>query len=209
MASTTWNPADHESHLILSNGNLTATGTAGWVSGGRSAYSDTTNKYYCEYTWTTITNANDCVGVASATASLANTPVGNAAQRSVIAQNGIIYLPTGGASSVNLGTITNGTVMCMAVDLASSLIWFRKGAAGNWNGNATYSPAAGTGGVAMSLAGVAMFAYVVQGGSTDVLTANFGATGFTGVVPSGFAAGFGSGLPVTGGGAQARVMVMA
>jgi len=91
------------------------------------------------------------------------------------------------------GTISSGSVIGIAVDFTSSLIWFRVGTTGNWNTVGTANPATGTGGLAMGLAGTALYAYEFVGGTaTDLTTANFGATALAGVVPSGFTAGFGT-----------------
>jgi hypothetical protein len=91
-------------------------------------------------------------------------------------------------SGVGLGTITSGTVICVAVDIAAKLIWWRLGAAGNWNNNASRDPAAGTGGVSIPNVGTT-FPTDCFGGA-DTLISNFGGSAFTGAVPAGFTAGW-------------------
>jgi hypothetical protein len=84
-------------------------------------------------------------------------------------------------------------VICVALDATAKLIWFRLGAAGNWNNLAGRDPATGAGGVSIPNLGGSVPAYpAVLFGGADTITANFGATGFTGVVPSGFTSGFGT-----------------
>jgi hypothetical protein len=85
-------------------------------------------------------------------------------------------------------------VVCIAFDVGARLAWFRKGAAGNWNGSASANPAIGAGGVACTLGdGIPLYPAVSFGGTGNVATANFGDTAFTGTVPSGFTSGFTSG----------------
>jgi hypothetical protein len=85
-----------------------------------------------------------------------------------------------------------GTLTGIAVDLDARKTWFRKGAAGNWNGLVIGSenPAAGLGGVVMA-ATISFLPVVVFGpgaGSDYIL--NAGASAFVGAVPSGFTAGW-------------------
>jgi hypothetical protein len=95
------------------------------------------------------------------------------------------------ASGIVFAGITSGTTICTAVDLTAQLIWFRMGAAGNWNNNAAYNPATGIGGVSIPNLGGANAAFPVASfGGADVLTGNFGDSMFVGAVPSDFTAGF-------------------
>ena len=84
-------------------------------------------------------------------------------------------------------------VYSMAVDLGANLIWFRV-TGGNWNNSGTANPATGTGGVNISaIATNSLFPYVQNqslglGGTSWAF--NFGASGFTYSVPSGFTSGW-------------------
>lgn len=194
MANTTWNPSDKATQIVLSNGNLTAGASAAVVAGVRSIDRQVYGKYYWECTWTTISNGNEGVGIASGTQSL-SAAASAAGQQCMMAQAGTIYL--NGVVAVNsFGTVTSGTIVCIAVDCTNSLIWFRLGAAGNWNGNAAYSPGGG-GGVAMqsALGGLALYAKATLAATASSVTANFGDSAFTGAVPSGFTAGFPNSSP--------------
>ena len=80
-----------------------------------------------------------------------------------------------------------------------------------WNNSGTANPATGTGGVTLTQFGAGKALYPAFGpwGTNDKMTANFGQNAFTGVVPSGFTQGFGTGLPIAGGGVtQSRVMIL-
>jgi hypothetical protein len=87
-------------------------------------------------------------------------------------------------------------VVCIALDAGARLIWFRVGAAGNWNGSAVNNPATGVGGVAITNLGVGIQIYpsVCFGVIGDQITANFGDSAFTGAVPAGFTSGFTAGV---------------
>jgi len=80
-------------------------------------------------------------------------------------------------------------VIGIAVDFSGQLIWFRVAPAGSWNGSGTANPATGVDGISISVIAGSRFPTMTgQGG--DAITANFGASAFTGVVPSGFTSGF-------------------
>ena len=110
-----------------------------------------------------------------------------------------------------LGAFAAGQIACIALDLTGQLIWFRKGAAGNWNGSGTANPATGAGGYAVSFVGAGVAAYALYSSNnatpTGLVTANFGDSAFAGVVPAGFASGFPGTAAAAA--AQARAMVLA
>ena len=203
---TTWNPADLAG-ITLSNGNLTATSNTGGGAGVRAAAGLSSGKYYFEITSTTASLAY--LGLALASASLTT---GSTAGGVGVNMPGAIYV-NGSAIGSSIPGRSAGAILCIAVDLSNTLIWFRTGAAGSWNAlsGTANDPATGTGGVNYRTAGGILpagalypwFSSAFTNG--QVMTANFGASGFSGVVPAGFTAGFG---PVAAS-AQARVMVMA
>lgn len=185
---TTWNPSDKVSTIVLSNGNLTASGGVSSVGNVRSTGTVATGlKFYFEQTYVTPTTGIIGVGIANSSA-VVNT--NNYANTAFITDGGNIFI-NGSNTGINLGTFTTGIVIGIAVDLANYLIWFREGPAGNWNGNASYSPG-GTGGQSISafMTGVPAYGYLAYNSSGAVVTANFGGSAFAGAVPSGFTAGF-------------------
>jgi hypothetical protein len=123
---------------------------------------------------------------------------------------GAIFVNNSNSGVGTGGAITAGQTMCVAVDLNAARIWFRNGAAGNWNNNVTYDPATGVGGVSISTvfgAGVQAYGMGWFNSSTNgSYNANFGGSAFIGTVPSGFNSGF---IPPVGGGTQPLAMVLA
>lgn len=99
----------------------------------------------------------------------------------------------------SFGTMANGTVVGMAIDITGKLIWFRNGAAGNWNNSGPANPATGVGGLSIAaLTGnLKLMAWECAFSTPNVtVTLNAGSSGFTGAVPSGFTAGWPSSNPL-------------
>lgn len=204
MPNTTWSTTDKSANITLSGGNLTFLNSSGANSGGRAAGSVSTGKYYWEVTVTAWGNAADSVGVAHGGASLnfISSGIGLAA----LTRNSGVTV-NGGVIITGFGVIANGTTICIALDAINRRIWFRLGAAGNWNVNASYNPASNTGGVDLSpLGAVAYYPAYGTGFLNDQCTANFGDAAFTGAVPAGFTAGFPAGVaPLVGVATQAAL----
>src|SRR4051812_35981435 len=162
MANTTWSATDKAAGVILSGGNLTATNVGGAAGAVRSVHAILTGKYYWEYLWTTTSGA--VTGIANGTADIAGggvvtTVVG----ASVVNQNGIIGVNSS-TQLATLGTISAGSTICLAVDMDAKLIWYRNGAAGNWNGSASNNPATGVGGLSIAaIAGGALSIHALYG----------------------------------------------
>jgi len=210
MANTTFNPSDKGASVTLSGGNLTvAANIANAVGGARTIASLTGVKLYFEITLNALGGGNTFPGIANGTASVSVNP-GGAGTVAVNSATGSI-LVNGTGSGTLLGAFTAGQTACVAVDLVSNLIWFRRTAAGTWNNNASNNPATSVGGISISslFSATPAFGYsafqVVA--NTTSFTATFGDSAFSGAVPSGYIAGFPTVAPVTSG--QARVMVMA
>lgn len=190
MANTTWNPSDL-SGMTLSGGNLVVTGTA--TGGVRAIDGQSSGKYYFECTWNTIATNFINTGLALSTAPLTTQ---NTANVRVYRVNGDIVLNgTDSGISINSGNpLANNSLVCCAVDIGGQLVWFRLGAAGAWNGSGTANPATGTGGFSISALSGSLYP-LMYGGNLDKVTANFGGGAFTGVVPSGFTAGWTTSAP--------------
>jgi len=195
---TTWSTTDKSAGVTLSGGNLVATFT-GASQGVRAIDRVYTGKYYWEATFTTPINLG--IGICLGDSSLGLLSFSNAANTSVIVSAGAgLVLVFGGTVGITLGAFAAGAVACFALDASADLIWFRNGAAGNWNASASANPATGVGGLNIgTLSGlsgggaVGFYPCASGGGGSGVATANFGATGFTGAVPAGFTSGFPSG----------------
>lgn len=193
----TWDVTAKNAHVILSNGNLTATadGTSFTNFLGRTIDASpigATNKRYWEI-HVDASNAAGTTGIGVAN----STFIGDAFLGQTA--NGMAYQPPGGveyngSSAATLASFTIGDVICVAVDYGAAKIWFRKNG-GNWNNDilANQNPATNTGGINISLmvaGSVSIYAaYELQTQETsDQQTANFGSTflftppaGFTGI----------------------------
>lgn len=194
MANTAWSTTDHTSGVTLSGSNLIATNSTAAVRGGRAADKQTTGKYYWEITTSTFANANSAVGLAGG---LADMTSGTSARSAFLVVRGSANMTLDGNSlGVSLGTVTTGSLLCFAVDFGARLLWVRLGAAGNWNGNASFGPTAGGGFDLSPIAGAGeplYPAYMFGAAANEQVTANFGGSAFTGTVPTGYTSGFTSG----------------
>jgi hypothetical protein len=193
--TTTWSTTDKDAGVTLSGGNLVASFAAGGL-GVRSADRVRSGKYYWEVIVTTTVNTYIGICLGTAPFNLFGFAAGYYATY-VVGAGGTIY--TNGTSSQGSvgGTIANGWVLCIALDMDNKIVWFRNGAAGTWDGNAAHNPATTTGGISFAnyagpVGSPAFDVYAVGTGGSGggVLTANFGASGFVGTPPVGFTSGF-------------------
>jgi len=195
VASSTWNPSDKNSHLILSNNNLTFTndGLGGTESAIRSIKSNSTGKKYFECHVGTNSGLL-AVGIAKGSASLSTCPGGGASSDSYgihlgSTNNGLSFINGGG---IIVGpSFSTGDFGGVAVDLDAKLIWWRNNNAPTvWNQGGSADPATGVGGV--SYAALSGSTFFVEGGARDSdnnsLTINMNGAGFNGSIPAGFSA---------------------
>lgn len=187
MANTTWSATDKLAVTLSGTNNLTATTTA--VGGVRTADAvSVSGRFYFEYTCTSWNSAN-VLGVANASAALGSV-AGNVINAAIVNFAGQIAVNNTTVQGT-LGARANGNIIGTALDLTSSLIWFRVAPAGNWNGSGTANPATGAGGFSTTPIGPKLFGlFAATGGSGQNITANFGDSAFSGTVPAGFTAGF-------------------
>jgi len=93
----------------------------------------------------------------------------------------------GGTTVATLLAYTTGDTIGVAVDFDAKLIWFRKGAGGDWNNNPANSPATGVGGISFASVYTKSMLHAVSITShASVVTLNFGATAYSGTAPAGF-----------------------
>lgn len=195
------------SAVTLSGGNLVATntGTTSTSQGVSVAASSgkITGKFYFECRITAYTGgAGVGFGVGTTTATYANLSTnGTGGDMCFVVGHtgsGTIFAP-GGNTGLSLGALSNGDVVGVAVDLINRRLWFRKGASGFWNGQSSGDPTDGSGihGGATIPAGTIVPICTFGSGpagaagvANNVITANFGASAFTGAVPSGYTAGW-------------------
>jgi hypothetical protein len=183
--------------VTLSGSSLIATNT-GTTSADQGAHvaasaGKTSGKYYFEITWTTITGSSaDNRGVGVGTTASTYTGMGNGGTTGVINYRTGSTWSNGASILAGAGNWLTGQIIGFAVDLDNRRFWFRLTPAGNWNNNVANNPATNTGGLVIP-AGT-MVPFVTFGGTSgvanNVVTANFGATAFSGAVPSGFTSGW-------------------
>lgn len=187
----TWDTAT-VTNVTLSGGNLIATSTGGSSSdqGARVATGaqKTSGKYYFEVTMTTLTGVPAAgVGIATPSSTYPNM-TNNATVGVMTYTRGAGVYANGVGQGINNGFRANGDVVGMAVDLDNRKMWFRVTGSSNWNASGTDNPATNTGGVAIPSGSMVPFATMAA--SSTVYTANFGASAFSGAVPSGFTSGW-------------------
>jgi hypothetical protein len=181
-----WN-INNKLNVTLSNSNLTVTGTSS--AGGVTGYtSQSGGKYYMEFAATNLTGSETAVGCCKTGSTLST--LYNGTGGIAVGSSGTIDY-NGSSSGDSLGSISNGAIICMAVDLTNQEVWFRVNN-GNWNGSGTANPATNTGGISVSglFSGNSVYPFVAANSASAVVTANFGASSFTYSVPSGFQAGW-------------------
>jgi hypothetical protein len=192
--SVTWDAATI-SLVTLSNGNLTITNNDP-SSANQGAHVITTSgktagKYYFENQMA-VNNGSTNMGIGVATTASTYTGMGNNASIGVETfVSGSIWA-NGSNTGINIGAwSTNGTYVGVAVDLDNRQIWFRVGAAGNWNNSGTANPATNVGGVAIPAGTMMPIATFGGGGGVgSIFNTNFGGAAFVGVVPTGFIPGW-------------------
>lgn len=182
-------------NVTLSNGGLTAThsNTTG-NSGVRGLGAKNSGKAYFEMTCTDFAATGGCVGLMTAAATYTNFVTDGTNSAVVYRSNGNIWA-NGANSLLSLGAISDGDIIGIAVDLDNDKVWFRKAPSGNWNGQVigSQNPAGNVGGASISnFSGTTLRPAVGYGAgaANDVVTANFGASAFSGTPPSGFTRGW-------------------
>jgi hypothetical protein len=195
---TTWNPSDKDSHVALSNGNLEATQSTdvGNYDGVRSTTSWGSTQRYFEVTLTLLGSGNShrgwIVGLADSSAAISTTGYPGSDAHGVGAQMGDLndVLYNGGQIFTFNGSVTQGDVYGIAVDVNKGLWWIKNiTASSNWNNNAGADPVAGVLGYGLAdLNDVfVQWAGAYASSTADAATLNVGAASFTGSLPSGYA----------------------
>lgn len=193
--AATWDPATATA-VTLSGGDLAATNT-GTTSGDQGAKvaiasGKSTGKYYWEATRTSVAAAGN-FGIGMGTTASTYTGMGTAVSGNLLRLSTGNFYDDGSSTGISLGAISQGQVIGVAVDFTNDRIWFRKAPSGFWNNDSGASPATNTNGLPLRGSG-SMIPFVVFGGTggtaSNAATANFGATAFSGAVPSGFTSGW-------------------
>lgn len=189
-SATTFNPSDvSASGGGLSGGNLTITNpnVSAWY-GARSARPIVgINKTYMEFTVSCIVG-NTAIGLCTSALNLDSAGLSGPGDSMVYYWHGETYATTGPSTSGMSASLSDGTVICVAVDRGARKAWWRVGS-GSWNPGmgGTQNPATASGGFDLwTFANVYPFVVIYGGAVGNTATANFGATAFTHTAPSGF-----------------------
>lgn len=189
--ATTFDPANTDADITLSNGNLTATASAAVDNSdySRCTTSNSSGKFYFEATYTTVAGQLG-MGLVRSVFVLGSNFIGGDASRDSLClyavQGALIYE---NAIQESIGTApVSGTVYGFAVDLDNSRFWAKKlnNGGSDWNGVAAADPATNTGGITLP-AGSWFPAADFQGDSSGgAITVNVSGSGYTGTAPTGF-----------------------
>lgn len=148
--TTTWNPADKNSNITLSNGNLTAVGTGSNTDQlVRSTSSKTSGLYYMEFVFVNPGTGECAVGFADSTESLSNYLGKTSHSLAWYCANQGYYTNAsslGTFSAPNWSGTSSTFTLSVALDLTHSVMW--GGVNGSWGGS--NNPATDTGGCSFS-----------------------------------------------------------
>lgn len=156
-STTTWNPNDTSGSITLSNGYLTATGTAVAVGGSRSSTSYSSGSQ-CEEVQVNTVTTDMWIGIANSTYALAGS--GTAGYDT----NAIGFYPSSGnpqgiffnGTKLSSGTNpdANGDAVTMCQNFATSELWVStpsmRALGQTWNSSTSANPATGVGGNSFS-----------------------------------------------------------
>jgi hypothetical protein len=189
--TTTWNPADKDMTIGLSNGNLTFALDADGYFGTRSVASASTGKKYWELTATTIAVPGLLFGIGEGIVNK-DFPTANVGFNLGSTLDGIGWYGDGRIILLNANIPSiqgwqQGDVLSFALDLDNKKIWFRTNNNVVWNNKPGDDPATNTGGIDISTLNAGPYFAFGQGYRTrDTFTANFGGSPYVLPVPSGF-----------------------
>ncbi len=193
----TWDPAHTCTDVTLSGSNLIATHSATNSGTNASIFGlngYTTGRYYWECAVAGGTAIG--VGLGNTTSSIITGAYIGGATDTIgwFGNGGGIYNANALQTTIQ-GFAYAGDTVCVAADLISMKVWFRTGAAGNWNNAAigSQNPA-----VASQVGGFTVPAAVSAGGGAvpaaivatlgDAITGKFAAATWIGAMPDGFSA---------------------
>lgn len=184
--TTTFDPANKNASLTLSNGNLTVTQGGSSYTSVRSIASHSTGKFYWELTLSSaVSGAGDFqVGIVNSSEALSSYIGGDNNGGGSWGNSGNFF--TGGGT---LGTIPGFNpldTVGIAVDLGAQLIWVRDVTVSSttWNAGGTANPATGLGGVSFSNITGPYFIAVSINTSPEAFTLNAGGSSYAASAPA-------------------------
>lgn len=207
-----FDPSNKGADIALSNANLTATLSVGATEQVIVNKGWTSGKFYFEASETktgTGTNRVGQIGIAQLTTAgfkAGTTSSGRALGQSAdsFGFNDTGTYDSGAGVNISAGGPAFANTMGIAYDVGAGRIWIKNvTTGGNWNGNATYDPGTGVGGIDVTggqtsnlITGAATHPiYAAIGISLSgtftgsiAMTINLGGTSFVGTIPTGFVA---------------------
>lgn len=154
---TTWNPSDKSASITLSNGNLTATTSAG-AGGGRGTNGKSAGKWAFTIN---PTGTSIYLGIANTSEAVSN--LGGGSLNSIVRNDAGSVRFNG--STLGGATISASAVNIFAFDLDAKNVWIFDPGAGQWNSSGTANPATGVGGYSFSSINAGPYYPWVAGGS--------------------------------------------
>lgn len=180
---TTWNPADKNASITLSNGNRNATGSG--VVSVRAIASASSGKRYYEVKVILVTGSPAYVGICDATRNLASY-IGGGLKDNSYYSSGQSYHNSIADNTGPPPAFTANDIVGVAVDMTAGKIWFAKNNTWITDGASAGNPSAGTNQRSFVDAATTYYPAVTPG--NWVLQANFAAGDFVYAPPTGFAA---------------------
>jgi hypothetical protein len=183
----TWNSADKNAGVTLSNGNLTATSSSSsaWQAVRSTMPKNGTGKYYFEVTCNTLNANGVMIGISDNALSLSSYPGNSTYSWGWWSINSKYYHNSGETAGP---TYAQGDIVMVAFDISAGKLWFGKN--GTWNnqpgGGNPGNPAAGTYETYSGLDATAYYATASLYNS-EVVTINCGQSALS-YKPSGFSA---------------------
>jgi hypothetical protein len=179
-----WNPSDKGTSIVLSNGNLTATG----VVSVRANVSATSGKKYYELIWAGAGTGNQTyLGIADSGGSFLNTNrIGTLSNSFAFNSGGFIFTNSSSSFAGSVPTYTTGDTIAIAVDLDAGNIWFAKNNV--WINDSSGNAGNPSTGAYPRITGIASVTYypAISPEETHDFTAHFSTSSFTYSPPTGF-----------------------
>lgn len=188
-AAISWDPANKDASVTLSNSNRTMTGTANVNFGAHATRTTSVTKVYFEASWDTAA-FNAIIGFGTGATANSGTPGLADTTAFSISANGGGLAYNGSSNGGTWAGIAASGVMGLAFDSSALLVWATAdGTTWNTGLGGTQNPATGQGGFSVAaLSAGPYYPLGMVGANTDVLTGNFTSGQFAYTPPTGFSA---------------------
>lgn len=184
-----WDPATATTNMSLTNGDLTGEQSYGSSSteSVNGLYAASSGQLYFElYQDIAGGAASTHVGLINSSADITGSHwIGETADSFGWFGDGRVYINSSNIANVN-NWFNDGDLLQIAVDLDTMEAWLKRNS-GNWNNDASADPATNTNGIDISSLNSGPYYPAIRFyESGQKMTANFGATSYSGTKPSGY-----------------------